>query len=244
VDKDRSANRIGSLETFNKAFESKFSTTEVTAYTEYYDNTLSFLRSKDLEVFDLSKVPDAKRQAFGMDRMGQGALLASRLIQKGVGAIRIDGGGCDNHEDIETAFQNPARTLDTSLSALIDELEAIGKLDETLIVVGTEFGRTPIVNVNAGRDHFPRVFSAVLAGGGIKGGQKYGKSDAKGYSVEENPVRPEDLNATIATALGIPLDKVIYSPSGRPFLVAGHVADPKDPNNVLPEGKPIMSFFA
>ena len=243
-DKDRSTKRTASLETFNKAFESKFSTTEVTAYTEYYDNTLSFLKSKDLEVFDLSKVPEAKRQAFGMDRLGQGALLASRLVQKGVGAVRIDGGGCDNHEDIQTAFQNPARSLDTALSALIDELQAIGKLEETLIVVGTEFGRTPIVNVNAGRDHFPRCFSALLVGGGIAGGQKYGKSDAKGYSVEENPVRPEDLNATIATALGIPLDKVIYAPSGRPFLVAGHIADPKDPNNVLPEGKPIMKFFS
>jgi len=185
-------------------------------------------------VFDLTKVADAKRQTFGMDRLGQGALLASRLIQKGVGAVRIDGGGCHNHEDILNAFQNPARSLDTALSALIDELQAIGKLDETLIVVGTEFGRTPIVNVNAGRDHFPRCFSALLAGGGIKGGRKYGKSDAKAYSVEENPVRPEDLNATIAMALGIPLDKVIYAPSGRPFLVAGHIADPKDPNNVLP----------
>jgi uncharacterized protein (DUF1501 family) len=244
VPKERATKRTGSLETFNKAFESKFNTTEVTAYTEYYDNTLSFLKSKDLEVFDLTKVPDAKRQTFGMDRMGQGALLASRLVQKGVGAIRIDGGGCDNHEDIANSFQNPATSLDTSLSALLDELQAIGKLEETLIVVSTEFGRTPIVNVNAGRDHFPRCFSALMAGGGIKGGQKYGKSDAKGYSVEENPVRPEDLNATIATALGIPLDKVIYSPSGRPFLVAGHVADPKNPNNVLPEGKPIMKFFA
>jgi uncharacterized protein (DUF1501 family) len=243
VDGGRNEKRIASLETFNKAFEAKFATQEVTAYTEYYDNTLSFLQSKDLEVFDLSKVDRAKREAFGMNRMGQGALLASRLIQKGVGAIRIDGGGCDNHEGIQQAFQGPATTLDTALSALLDELEAIGKLEETLVVVSTEFGRTPIVNVNAGRDHFPRTFSAVMAGGGIKGGQKYGKSDAKGYAIEENPVRPEDFNATIAMALGIPLDKVVYAPSGRPFMVAGHKADPKDPTIVLPEGKPIMPFF-
>jgi len=243
VDGGRNEKRIASLETFNKSFESKFATQEVTAYTEYYDNTLSFLQSKDLEVFDLSKVDRAKREAFGMNRMGQGALLASRLIQKGVGAIRIDGGGCDNHEGIQQAFQGPATTLDTALSALLDELEAIGKLEDTLVVVSTEFGRTPIVNVNAGRDHFPRTFSALMAGGGIKGGQKYGKSDAKGYAVEENPVRPEDFNATIAMALGIPLEKVVYAPSGRPFMVAGHKADPKDPLLVLPEGKPIMPFF-
>lgn len=242
VNTSRQDKRLEALNVFNEDFTRKFHSEDVKAYTEYYDNTLSFLQSKDLEVFDLSKESQAERQKFGMDRMGQGALLATRLIEKGVGAVRINGGGCDNHQNIQTAFQNPARTLDTTLSALLDRLETMGKLDETLIVVGTEFGRTPNINANAGRDHFPRCFSGLMAGGGIVGGQKYGKSDAKGYAVEENPVTPEDYNATIATALGIPLDKVVFAPSGRPFLVAGHKEDPKT-KQIIPEGKPIMQFF-
>ncbi len=242
VSKNRNEKRLEALNVFNEDFTRKFHSDDVKAYTEYYDNTLSFLQSKDLEVFDLSNEKQEERAKFGMGRMGQGALLASRLIEKGVGSVRINGGGCDNHQNIQTAFQNPATALDTAFSALLERLEAIGKLDETLIVVGTEFGRTPNINANAGRDHFPRCFSGVMAGGGDVGGQKYGKSDAKGYAVEENPVTPEDYNATIATALGLPLDKVVFAPSGRPFLIAGHKEDPKT-HQINPEGKPIMQFF-
>lgn len=242
VESSREKKRMEALNTFNRSFESKFATREVEAYSEYYDNTMSFLKSDDLDVFDLSKESNAERQKFGMGRMGQGALLASRLIEKGVGAVRISGGGCDNHQNIQTAFQGPAQSLDNAMSALIDRLQAIGKLDETLIVVGTEFGRTNKINANAGRDHFPRCFSGVMAGGGIVGGQKYGKSDKNGYAPEENPVTPEDYNATIAMALGIPLDEIVFAPSGRPFLVAGHSEDPKT-KKVIPDGKPIMPFF-
>ncbi len=242
VEESRDKKRMEALGTFNRAFESKFATREVEAYSQYYDNTVSFLQSDDLDVFDLSKEKDADRRKFGMGRMGQGALLASRLIEKGVGAVRISGGGCDNHQNIQTAFQGPAKALDDAMSSLIERLEALGKLEETLIVVGTEFGRTNKINANAGRDHFPRCFSGVMAGGGIVGGQKYGKSDKNGYAVEENPVTPEDYNATIAMALGIPLDEIVFAPSGRPFLVGGHKEDPKS-REIIPEGKPILPFF-
>lgn len=243
VQGSREKSRLEALSVFNESFTRKFSTDEVKAYSEYYDNTLAFLQSKDLEVFDLSKEKQEDRAKFGMDRMGQAALLAARLIEKGVGSVRISGGGCDNHDGIQNAFQGPATSLDTSLSALIDRLAANGKLAETLIVVGTEFGRTPNINQNAGRDHFPRVFSGLMAGGGIVGGQKWGKSDSKGYAVEENPVTPQDYNATIATALGIPLDEIVFAPSGRPFLVAGHKEDPKT-KKIIPEGVPIMKLFS
>ncbi|MEM0970110.1 MAG: DUF1501 domain-containing protein [Verrucomicrobiota bacterium] len=238
----RQSKRLDALETFNRAFESKFATEDVAAYTEYYDNTMSFLQSEDLDVFDLGKESQSERGKFGNSRMGQGALLAARLVEKGAKYVRVNGGGCDNHQNIQTAFQGPATSLDTAFSALLDRLEASGKLDETLIVVGTEFGRTPGVNKNAGRDHFPRCFSGVMAGGGIVGGQVYGKSDAKGYAPAENPVSPVDYNATIAMALGMPLDEIIFAPSGRPFLVAGHKHDPKT-HAIIPEGNPIMPFF-
>ncbi|MEM7011068.1 MAG: DUF1501 domain-containing protein [Verrucomicrobiota bacterium] len=242
-DQSREEKRMDALATFNEAFTSKFKTREVKAYNEYYDNTMKFLKSDELEVFDLSKEPDAERQKFGMGRMGQGALLAARLVEKGVGGVRVGGAGsCDNHGNIQTSFQGPANTLDQALSALIDRLEASGKLDETLIVVGTEFGRTPKINANAGRDHYPRCFSGLMVGGGVVGGQVYGKTDVRGVSVEENPVSPEDYNATIATALGIPLDKIVFAPSGRPFLIAGHTEDTAT-KEVIPVGKPIMPFF-
>lgn len=239
----RQEKRLEALGIFNRAFESKFSTHEVKAYTEYYDNTMTFLKSEDLSVFDLSKENKAERDKFGNSRMGQGALLAARLVEKGAKYVRVTGGGCDNHQNIQDDFEAPARSLDTAFAALLDRLEASGKLAETLVVVGTEFGRTPKMNVNAGRDHYPRCFSGVMAGGGIAGGQKYGKSDANGVMVEENPVTPEDFNATIAMALGMPLDEIIFSPSGRPFMVAGHEHDPAT-KKILPKGKPIAQFFA
>jgi len=238
----RQDRRLEALGTFNRAFESKFSTHEVQAYTEYYDNTMTFLKSEDLEVFDLSKEEKKERDKFGGGRMGQGALLAARLVEKGAKYVRVSGGGCDNHQTIQSAFQNPARNLDTALSALLDRLEANGMLDETLVVVGTEFGRTPKINVNAGRDHYPRCFSTLMAGGGIVGGQRYGKSDSKGVMVEENPVTPEDFNATIATALGLPLEEIVFAPSGRPFLVAGHEHDPAT-KQIVSKGQPIREFF-
>ena len=104
-------------------------------------------------------------------------------------------------------------------------------LEDTLVVLATEFGRTPRINQNAGRDHFPAAFSCVLAGGGIKGGVAYGKTTDDGERVEENVVRVEDFNATVAYALGIPLDHVLYSPSKRPFTVSH-------------KGKPVLDLFA
>ncbi|MFT5469672.1 MAG: hypothetical protein ACI8UO_004794 [Verrucomicrobiales bacterium] len=244
VEGSREKKRVEALDTFNESFTNKFKTEDVVAYNQYYDNTMEFLQSDELEVFDLSKESPEEREKFGGtgNRMGQSALLAARLIESGVGGVRISGGGCDNHGTIATSFQGPANNLDVAVSALIERLEASGKLDETLIVVGTEFGRTPKINANAGRDHYPRVFSGMMAGGGIQGGQKWGKSDSKGVAVEENPTTPEDYNATIAMALGIPLDKIIFAPSGRPFLIAGHEENPKT-KEVIPVGKPITQFF-
>ncbi|MCB1077564.1 MAG: DUF1501 domain-containing protein, partial [Verrucomicrobiae bacterium] len=105
-----------------------------------------------------------------------------------------------------------------------------GMLDSTLVAVGTEFGRTAEINMNAGRDHQPAAYSTMLAGGGIKGGQKYGSTDKMGKKVDSNPVKPEDFLATIGYGMGIPLDQTIYSPSRRPFTFAN-------------EGKPVESLF-
>ncbi len=237
--------RLDMTNTFDEAFRRKFQTDDVKAYTEFYEDTLNLMKSEDLDTFDLTKESDyqQKLQRYGNNRLGQGALLAKRLVASGVRFIEVDSGGWDMHNDLWNAIPQRAGDLDNALSALIEDLKAEGLFEKTLICLGTEFGRTPKINANGGRDHHPRVFSTMFAGGGIQGGQVYGSSDKLGMAVEENPVEAKDFNATIAYAMGIPLDKIVYSPSGRPFMVAGHKADEKT-GEVIPEGTPIMQFFS
>ena len=125
------------------------------------------------------------------------------------------------HNDVFGNMETRGATLDTGLSSLLLDLDRRGMLSETMVVVATEFGRTPEVKAGrVGRDHHPSAFSALVAGGGIKQGYVHGKSDKRAHYVDENPVKMEDLNATIAWAMGMDINKTIYSPSGRPFKIA------------------------
>ncbi|MCB1235491.1 MAG: DUF1501 domain-containing protein [Verrucomicrobiae bacterium] len=243
---DRSFDRrLEMSNTFDRKFQDKFKTDEVEAYTQFYKETLNLMKSEDLDTFDLTKEDNYqdKLKRYGDSRVGQGALLAKRLVKSGVRFVEVDSGGWDMHNDLWNAIPQRAGDLDKALSNLIDDLKAEGLFDKTLICLGTEFGRTPKINANGGRDHHPRVFSTMFAGGGIVGGQVYGKSDKLGIAVEEDPVEPKDFNATIAMAMGLPLDKIVYSPSGRPFMVAGHKRD-ANTDTILPEGNPITQFFS
>jgi len=121
---------------------------------------------------------------------------------------------------LNDAITNKAAELDNALSSLIADLKQRGRLESTLIVVATEFGRTPKINVNAGRDHHPAAFSTLLIGGGIKTGQVYGVSDEDGFYVEDQNVSVQDFNATIAAAMGLQHDEEIFSPTGRPFTIS------------------------
>ncbi|MEM9282282.1 MAG: DUF1501 domain-containing protein [Verrucomicrobiota bacterium] len=245
VDDDLFDKRIDLMNTFDDAFQRKFKTDEVSAYTQFYDETLNLMQSEDLDTFDLSKEPDLdnKVRNYGNTRVGKGALLAKRLVKSGIRFVEVRGGGWDMHNNLWSAIPTRAGELDKALSALIDDLKAEGLFDKTLIALGTEFGRTPKINANAGRDHYPRCFSVMFAGGGISGGQVYGKSDKLAMSVEENPVTAGEFNATIAHALGLDLNKVVYSPSGRPFLLAGHTRDPET-DEIVTEHHPIMELFS
>jgi hypothetical protein len=212
------------------AFHQKFQARSVTAYGEMYDNAVKMMHSEDLDAFDLTKETAQMRAAYGKDAFGQGCLLARRLVEHGVRFVEVSFGSWDTHV---ANFINTPRlcdTLDLAMSTLIADLEARGLLQETLIVLASEFGRTPKINQNQGRDHYP-VFSAVLAGGGIKGGMKYGSTDKDGAQVAEDKVSPADLNATIGYALGLPLNQVVYSPSKRPFTLAD-------------KGQPLTHLFA
>ncbi|MDO7677749.1 MAG: DUF1501 domain-containing protein [Pirellulales bacterium] len=214
--------RVDLIQQFDKKFRQKFKSRDLQSYTDFYAEATSLLSSGELKAFDLNQEKKEDRDRYGRDAFGQGCLLARRLIESNVRCVEVTCGGWDMHTSIYNAGTLPSRAgiMDRALGNLIKDLSKSGLLDETLIVLTTEFGRSPQLNYNAGRDHHPAVFSTVLAGGGIRGGQLYGSSDSAGHAVDQDGVSPADFNATIATALGLPLTKEIFSPTGRPFKVA------------------------
>lgn len=217
---ERFASRMSLADDLDKEFRSTFPHRNVKAYSDMYDNAISMMKSEDLKAFDLTEEPEDLRKAYGSEAFGQGCLLARRLVERGVRFVEVSLGGWDTHTGNFVRVPELCETLDKGLSSLLADLNARGLLKETLVVLMSEFGRTPTINQNVGRDHYPKVFSGIMAGGGIQGGMTYGKSDAEGREVAENKIEIPDINATIGYALGLPLDQVIYSPSKRPFTVA------------------------
>jgi hypothetical protein len=181
------------------------------------------------KAFDLRAEPPAVRQRYGPRTIGQCCLLARRLVERGVPFVTVNNPGWDTHNNAYTRLKEGYTgakvpvglipSLDLALAALIGDLEDRGLLDETLIVVMGEFGRTPKLNVDGGRDHWPRVFSVALAGGGVPGGQVIGASDSVGEGPKDRPVTPADLAATIYTLLGIDPAHTLYTPDSRPVHV-------------------------
>ncbi|MEM0968529.1 MAG: DUF1501 domain-containing protein, partial [Verrucomicrobiota bacterium] len=212
---DRFQKRMKIAQKLGTQFVEKYKYTGPKAYVEYYDQATKLLQSNELEAFDLSG--ESNRNDYGMGRLGQGCLLARRLVERGVRVVEVRGGGWDMHESIDTRLGDKLPEFDTAISALLSDLASRGLLDSTLVAVGTEFGRTPSINVNGGRDHFPAAYSTMLAGGGIVGGQTYGKTDKQGRKVTSEEVSPPDFISTIGYAMGIDLEETIYSPSRRPF---------------------------
>jgi len=210
------------IDGFDRKFRERYPLQRVKQYSDFYTEATSLLTSGELKAFDLNEEKPEDRDRYGRDAFGQGCLLARRLIESNVQCVEVTCGGWDMHSSIYNSGTLPARAgiMDKAMGNLIKDLADRKLLDETLIVLTTEFGRSPVINYNAGRDHHPAVFSSVIAGGGIKGGQFYGKSDAAGHAVDEDGVTPADFNATIATALNMTLAEVVHSPTGRPFKVA------------------------
>lgn len=212
--------RMKLIGSFDSAFQKKFPQRQVDAYNDFYRQATQLMASEDLKAFDISQETDKVREEYGTDRFGQGCLLARRLVEHKVRFVEVALDGWDHHVDIYDRLPEKAAALDRAVSALLKDLQAKGLLKETLVALVTEFGRSPKINANGGRDHHPGVFSGFLAGGGIKGGRFYGTSDQDGHSPDDDPVAPADFNATIAHALGLPISQEFTSPSGRPFKVA------------------------
>ena len=181
-----------------------------------------------VRAFDLTAEPAEVRARYGDRTVGQACLMARRLVEAGVPFVTVHDAGWDTHDRAVYRLKEgyaggqvgKIPCLDRALAALLDDLGSRGLLEETLIVASGEFGRTPRVNVQGGRDHWPRVFSAVLAGAGLEGGRVLGASDARGESPAEQPVRPEDLSYTIYRLLGIDPELELTTDQGRPIRIS------------------------
>ena len=192
------------------------------AVDSFYNRAYSLLSSSEARAaFDLKTETEELKNAYGRNNFGQSLLLSRRLVEAGVRFTTVTLGGWDNHNNITHALGDGHLPMfDQSFATFIADMDKRGLLQRTLIVVMGEFGRTPLINRDGGRDHYSRVFSMMLAGGGIKGGTVVGASDSKGMEPAADPVRPEDIAATIYHCLGIDYTQSIASPEGVRITLA------------------------
>ena len=212
--------RLNAISKMNGTFTEHFPQKQVRAYTDLYKDAVKLMKSSDIQAFDIAQEPENMTEMYGDSNFGQGCMLARRLVEHGVRYVEVTRGGWDTHDDCFSRVADNCLDIDKAIGALLRDLDRRGLLNTTLVVLTSEFGRTPNINPRDGRDHWPNAFSAMFAGAGIKGGTLYGQSDELGKRVVENPAKPEDLNATIAKLLGLATQDIHYSPSGRPFKVA------------------------
>ena len=233
VSDDRASDRLKALKMLNEEFYRANQSNFVRDHIDVLDNTLSLLRSPDFSAFDISMESDKTRERYGDSKLGRGLLLARRLVENDVRFVEVTTSGWDHHDNIMDEMKKMGPMLDRALSALITDLDASGLLDETLVVLTTEFGRQNHVSGKAGRDHGPGGYCQILAGGGIRPGMVYGKTaEERPLLAVENPVSVMDLHATIFTAMGIS-PQAAFEVEKRPFYATrdGH-------------GKPVLDVFA
>ncbi|MGV3722427.1 MAG: DUF1501 domain-containing protein [Actinomycetota bacterium] len=194
----------------------------VTGVDNFYNKAYDLITSPTTrKAFDLKQEPEALRNRYGRNSLGQGLLLGRRLIESGVRFVSVSRGGWDNHGGIFNALRRQRLPeLDAGFSTLLADLSDRGMLESTMVIWMGEFGRTPRVNMTGGRDHWPKVMSVAMAGGGLKGGVAVGKSNAKGEEPADRPLRPEDIAFTMFEGLGIDPAKIYHTPTGRPIRIA------------------------
>ncbi len=223
VSAQRASDRLGLLQGFQSQLVAESPQSPVLAHDTMLQRAIQLVSSDAGKVFDLSQESAATREKYGRGSFGQGCLLARRLIEKGVSFVEVslgDSGRWDTHGNNFATVRELSTELDAGWSALLDDLEARGLLESTTILWMGEFGRTPKINGGAGRDHFPNAWSAVLAGGGIRGGQTYGRTSIDGMTVESGKMDVGDLFATLCGALQIDHRMLNTSNIGRPFRIA------------------------
>jgi uncharacterized protein (DUF1501 family) len=220
------------LRGIDKEFHDQNRDEVVKEYGTYYRDAIRMMYSKSVAALNLK---EAKEEPFiknyGDNNLGKSLVMARRLVEAGVRFVEVSMGGWDTHANGFTSIEKNLNTLDPAVGNLIEDLNSRGMLQRTMVVCTGEFGRTPKINANDGRDHYPRCWSGLIAGGGIKSGIAYGATDATGSEVKDNPVQIGDLHATMCAALGIDFTKENQTPQGRPI-------------RVVDKGKPIEGLLA
>ena len=219
IDTDRFARRRSALDKLEAAFATETSDPKVTGRRAVYDHAVKLMNAPGLHAFTLEEEPMSVRQAYGDSDFGRGCLLARRLIENGVRVVEVALDGWDTNQNNFERTEDLCGKLDPAFSALLDDLSARKRLDRTMVICMGEFGRSPKINGNDGRDHHPGAWSAVMAGGGIRGCVVAGQTDAEGDKVLGNPIQVQDLMATFALQLGLDRDHQIVTPLGRPLSI-------------------------
>ena len=222
LEDSRLRERMYALEMIETGFAKR--TRDVPAYehAKVLKKIFDLMTSSQMEAFRVEKEPEEVKERYGTDGFGQGCLLARRLVEAGVPFVEVDLGGWDNHNGIHTILKdNKLPQLDRAMSALVEDLEQRELLKDTVVIWMGEFGRTPRINQNAGRDHFARAWSCVVGGGDLKGGLAVGATNSDGTAVDTEPFSSEDLMTTVCKGLGISTEKTFTSKNGRPMKIAG-----------------------
>ncbi len=220
IDGARFDKRRRMLDVVNDHFRQHEKSDSLDALDTFYQRAYGLISStKAQEAFDLKKEPDALKDEYGRNQAGMRMLMARRLVESGVRFVTLTYGGWDHHDNIEKNMRSQTPAFDQGFATLIRDLDRRGLLASTLVCVGTEFGRTPKLNPTAGRDHWPKVFSIAMAGGGIKGGIVHGSSNATASEPENDPLTVEDWATTIYDRLGIDARKELMAPGARPVEI-------------------------
>jgi uncharacterized protein (DUF1501 family) len=177
------------------------------------------MHSAKAKAFNIGDEPSSLRDAYGRTKFGEGCLLARRLVENGVSFVEVQLGGWDTHRDNAQRIKSLCGELDPAFATLVTDLKQRGLLDSTLVVWMGDFGRTPHVGKQGGRDHYPRAWTTVLAGGGIKAGQAIGRTDKMGGTVEDVQVSGVDFMATVCKTLDIDYTQNLTTRTGRPIRV-------------------------
>lgn len=214
--------RMAALEMIESNFITKTNDLPASEHAKVLEKTVALMTSDQMEAFEVAKEPEAVKERYGTDRFGRGCLLARRLVEAGVPFVEVNLGGWDNHDGIHATLKDQRLpVLDRAMSALVEDLNERGMWQDTVVIWMGEFGRTPRINQNAGRDHFARAWSTVVGGGALRGGLAVGQTTADGSAVDSEPYSSEDLMTTVCHGLGISTEKTFTSKNGRPMKIAG-----------------------
>jgi hypothetical protein len=230
--KEKADRRKALLEAVDTLAERAKGDDQIGTFDEFHKNAAEMILSPEAQTaFDLSQEKQDLRDRYGRNTFGQSCLLARRLVERGVRFVTVNSGGWDHHAKIWDGLEKMLPVFDQGFAAFLADLEDRGLLSETLVACFGEFGRTPKINKDNGRDHWGPVASLLFAGAGVQGGKVIGKSDRTGTAVTERPVSPADVAATIYHALGIDAHKELHTPDGRPIPILG-------------EGEPVKELYA